>query len=102
MEPEAPLSVEDIQLLWKAKTLSFDTMCGLDGQLLIGAGISVTLEYLQRAHEPWSERARKYIAEGYQYSSEQLQVYRDETQQLLTEHMKIMYNRWETNCDCSN
>lgn len=53
--------VEDVQLLWKAKTTSFDTWCGFDVQLLVGAGISATLAYLQRADEPWSQKAEELI-----------------------------------------
>ncbi len=55
--------VEDVQLLWRAKKTSFDTWCGVDIQLLVGAGIPVTLAYLQRANEPWSQEARKFIEE---------------------------------------
>lgn len=53
--------VEDVQLLWKAKTTSFDTWCGFDVQLLVGAGVPITLTYLQRAHESWSQKAEKLI-----------------------------------------
>ncbi|GHP01109.1 hypothetical protein KSF_111560 [Reticulibacter mediterranei] len=88
--------VEDVQLLWEAKTTSFDTMCGLNDQLLVGAGIAATLDYLRRADEPWSERASKYISEGYPYTFEQLQRYQTETRQLLAKHMEILYKRWET------
>lgn len=53
--------VEDIQLLWKAKTTSFDTWCGFDVQLLVGAGVPATLAYLRRVHEPWSQKAEELI-----------------------------------------
>jgi hypothetical protein len=88
--------VEDVQLVWKAKTTSFDTMCGLDDQLLIGAGSAVTLDYLHRANELWSEEASTYIAEMYPYTFEQLQSYQIETKQRLIEHTKILYSQMET------
>jgi hypothetical protein len=88
--------VEDVQLLWKAKTTSFDTMYGLNDQLLVGAGVATTLDYLRRANEHWSERACEYIEAGYPYTFDQLQRYQAETRQLLTEHMKRLYKRWET------
>lgn len=53
--------VEDVQILWKAKTTSFDTFCGLDIQLLAGAGVPRTLDYLQRVDEPWSQKACELI-----------------------------------------
>lgn len=71
--------VEDISVLWQAKMTSGDTMCGLHDQLLVGAGISETIVYLQRAHEHWSEQAKKYIEEGYQFDENELAEYRHET-----------------------
>jgi hypothetical protein len=71
--------VEDIQLLWQAKTTSFDTMCGLDDQLLVGAGVPITIAYLQQVQDPWSEQARAYIEEGYQFDNDALTRYRNET-----------------------
>ena len=52
---------EDVRLLWKAKTTSFDTWCGFDVQFLVGAGVPATLAYLRRAHEPWSQKAEELI-----------------------------------------
>jgi hypothetical protein len=83
--------VEDVQLLWKAKTTSFDTMCGLNDQLLVGAGVAATLDYLRRANEHWSDRACEYIEAGYPYTIEQLQLYQTETRRLLAEHMRILF-----------
>jgi hypothetical protein len=83
--------VEDVQLLGKAKTTSFDTMCGLNDQLLTGAGVAATLDYLRRANEHWSDRACEYIEAGYPYTIEQLQLYQTETRRLLAEHMRILF-----------
>lgn len=53
--------VEDVQLLWKAKITSFDTWCGFDVQLLVGAGVPTTLAYLRRSQESWSQKAEELI-----------------------------------------
>jgi hypothetical protein len=55
--------IEDVCLLWEAKTTNFDTMCGLDIQCLVGAGVSPTLDYLQHIQEEWAQDARIYIEE---------------------------------------
>ena len=53
--------VEDVQLLWQAKTTSVDTWCGFDAQLLVGAGAPATIAYLRRAREHWSQKAGELI-----------------------------------------
>jgi hypothetical protein len=53
--------VEDVRLLWRAKTLDFDTMSGFDVQFLVGAGVSLTLSYLQSFQEEWALAARAYL-----------------------------------------
>jgi hypothetical protein len=53
--------VEDVRLLWRAKTLDFDTWCGFDAQLLVGAGVSRTLAYLQSLREEWASAAWAYL-----------------------------------------
>jgi hypothetical protein len=55
--------VEDVGLLWEAKTANFDTMSGFDIQLLVGAGVIPTLAYLQQIEEEWAEDARLYLEE---------------------------------------
>ena len=55
--------LEDVPLLWEAKTTSFDTMCGFDIQFLVGAGVAPTLAYLQNIQEKWAQDAREYIEE---------------------------------------
>jgi hypothetical protein len=53
--------VEDVRLLWKAKTLDFDTWCGFDVQFLVGAGVSLTLSYLHSVPEEWASAAWAHL-----------------------------------------
>jgi len=39
-------SVDDVIPLWRAKNIDFDTASGFDIQLLVGAGVDRTIEYL--------------------------------------------------------
>jgi hypothetical protein len=55
--------MEDVGLLWEAKTANFDTMSGFDIQLLVGAGVTPMLAYLQLVEEEWAEDARAYLEE---------------------------------------
>lgn len=54
---------EDVELLWQAKTATFDTWCGFDIQFLVGAGVSATLTYLHSIEKQWAEDAKAYIEE---------------------------------------
>jgi hypothetical protein len=73
--------LEDIRLLWEAKTTSFDTMCGFDIQFLVGAGVSPTLAYLQSIQEPWAQEAKTYLEEGQMSGDfDDLDRYRNEMQ----------------------
>jgi hypothetical protein len=56
-------NVEDVPLLWKAKEANFDTFCGLDIQLLVGAGVEETLAYLKGLSDKDSLAAAIYITE---------------------------------------
>jgi hypothetical protein len=38
----------DVSLMWKAKQINMDTGFGFDGQFLVGAGVAVTIDYLDR------------------------------------------------------
>ncbi len=38
---------EDSSLIWKAKLANYDTLTSIDGQFLVGAGLTETLEYLR-------------------------------------------------------
>jgi len=58
------VQVEDVGLLWEAKTTSFDTMCGFDVQFLVGAGVASTVSYLQSIQEEWAQNALTYIEES--------------------------------------
>ncbi|GHO93438.1 hypothetical protein KSF_034860 [Reticulibacter mediterranei] len=70
--------VEDVCLLWEAKTVNFDTMCGFDVQFLVGAGVAPTLAYLQHIKEEWAEDARIYLEECQQAGDFQnLERYRE-------------------------
>lgn len=70
--------VEDVCLLWEAKTANFDTMCGFDSQLLVGSGVTPTLAYLQLVEEEWVEDARVYLEECQQAGDFQnLERYRE-------------------------
>ncbi len=53
--------VEDVRLLWRVKTLDYDTWSGFDVQFLVGAGVSRTLSYLQSLSEEWASAAWAYL-----------------------------------------
>lgn len=53
--------VNDVDILWKAKNIDFDTYCAFDIQFLIGAGLEKTIKYLQTKTDQDSERALNYI-----------------------------------------
>lgn len=55
--------VEDVDLLWKAKTTSFDTMIGFNVQFLVGAGVTPTLSYLRSLQQDWAQEAAAHIEE---------------------------------------
>lgn len=86
--------VEDIELLWEAKGVSFDTVLGLEDQLLVGAGIPATIVYLQQIHEDWAENASEYIKEGYPFSDDDLKKYRRDTQRLFQEKVFLFNTKW--------
>jgi hypothetical protein len=70
--------MEDVHLLWEAKSVNFDTMSGFDIQLLVGAGVAPTLAYLQQVEEEWAEDARIYLEECQQAGDFQnLERYRE-------------------------
>jgi hypothetical protein len=54
-------NVEDVPLLWEAKTANFDTFCGLDIQMLVGAGVDQTLDYLKTLGNEHAVAAADYI-----------------------------------------
>lgn len=56
-------NIEDCLLIWQAKTLSFDTFCGLDVQFLCGAGLEETKAFLQISPDPRAPDALEYLQE---------------------------------------
>ncbi|NHZ39213.1 hypothetical protein [Massilia aquatica] len=55
--------LEDILRIWHAKTASMDAYCGIDIQLLCGAGLNATKEYLQKTDSDSAQQALLRIAE---------------------------------------
>ncbi len=53
--------VRDSLLLWRTKTLTFDTACEFDVQLVVFAGIHQTLAYLQTLPDPEAAEAVEYL-----------------------------------------
>ena len=56
-------SVEDALLIWEAKQSSFDACCGLDIQLLCGAGLEATKGFLAKSGDPAAPAALDYLIE---------------------------------------
>lgn len=54
---------EDALLVWSAKEANFDLACGIDVQLLCGAGLNATKEFLMSHPSPEAHAAVKRIAE---------------------------------------
>lgn len=54
--------LNDVLLIWRAKTASFDCACGLDIQLLCGAGLPKTKVFLAaQGQVPEAEAALEYL-----------------------------------------
>ena len=49
--------LEDVLLIWQAKTASMDTDCSIDIQLLCGSGLAKTKAYLSSRRIPQAEAA---------------------------------------------
>ena len=56
-------NVEDSFLIWQAKEANFDTFCGLDIQLTVGAGVDETIAYLKGLSNESASAAATYIEE---------------------------------------
>jgi hypothetical protein len=54
---------EDVWLLWEAKDANFDTFTGLDGGLLLPAGVAGTLAYVRSAEHPDRGQVLDYLTE---------------------------------------
>lgn len=55
--------VADAPLLWRAKSVSFDTHMGLQVAFLVGAGVAETVAYLSGLGTPEGAQAAEYIEE---------------------------------------
>ena len=55
--------VEDSLLIWQAKNASFDLSCSVDVQLVCGAGLQATKEFLERQSTKEASDALRYICD---------------------------------------
>lgn len=53
--------VEDSLKIWEAKTVDFDTYCGVDIQLVPFAGVNETVSFLQAQNDDEAKEALKYV-----------------------------------------
>lgn len=53
--------LDDVLLIWEAKRSGFDLTCTIDVQLLCGAGLAATKEYLTLHPRPEAAQALAYI-----------------------------------------
>lgn len=53
--------LQDSLLIWRAKSSSFDNHCSVDVQLLCGAGVSETVEYLHGLADSEADAALEWI-----------------------------------------
>lgn len=49
IEKYRQVQIEDCALIWEAKTLDSDSYCAVDIQLVVFAGVDVTIDYLRNA-----------------------------------------------------
>lgn len=56
--------VRDSILLWRAKSASFDLMCGMDIHFLCGAGVDETTEYLRDLGTMEAKEAWQYLKDA--------------------------------------
>jgi len=57
-------NLRDVLLIWEAKNVSFDTLCGLDVQLLVLAGPEETMRFLRADGSDAARAAQAYIEQG--------------------------------------
>lgn len=53
--------LDDVLLIWRAKTAGMDADCSIDIQLLCGSGLSGTKAYLSSQHLPEAEAALRRL-----------------------------------------
>jgi hypothetical protein len=51
---------DDVFALWNAKNANFDTMFGLDSELLFGAGVDETVTFVEASDDPAREGILRY------------------------------------------
>ncbi|MET8981083.1 hypothetical protein ABZX85_36330 [Streptomyces sp. NPDC004539] len=56
-------AIDDVLLIWSAKTASMDAVCSIDVQLLCGRGLAETKAYLSLLRTPEAEAARQRLLE---------------------------------------
>lgn len=56
------MRLEDVFALWAAKNANFDTMFGLDSELLFGGGVEPTVTYVETADDPARDSVLRYIS----------------------------------------
>jgi hypothetical protein len=54
-------AVDDVWLLWRAKTANVDTLPGLDSAVLFGAGVAETLAYVRASGHPDRDELLAYL-----------------------------------------
>ena len=54
-------TLEDVLLIWWAKSASMDADCSIDVQLLCGSGLATTKAYLSSQHLPEAEAALRQL-----------------------------------------
>lgn len=55
--------IDDVLLIWRAKTASMDAACSIDVQLLCGRGLAQTKAYLSLLRTPEAEAALQRLLE---------------------------------------
>ena len=55
--------LQDVMLIWRAKNASMDASCSIDIQLLCGAGLGATKEYLEGLTDQTAAKALRYLRE---------------------------------------
>lgn len=78
--------VEDALLIWEAKQSSFDAGCSLEIQLLCGAGLPATKEFLARSTAPTAAAALRELTE-----CDQAGDFADWTPSLTIEQLREYY-----------
>ncbi|MBK1787380.1 hypothetical protein [Prauserella cavernicola] len=57
-------AVEDVWLVWQAKNANVDTFIGIDRELLFGAGVAETLEFVRASDHRDRDELLEYVNDG--------------------------------------